>query len=505
MVSSIRLGGLVSGLDTETIVKDLMKARKAPLNKLFQKKQTEEWRRDQYREMNALLLDLKNKTFDMKMQGTYLKKAVSSDSEAVVSAKQKGTPSLSTYNVEITALSVPAKAASVKFTNSLADGSTAIGEAFDFKIGTTTINVTATDTINSVITKVNAVSSTTGVTASYLQDDKSITFTTTAAGASSAVSIGLVGADFGASNKLNLSVGTVNNTSETFTTESGFQLSSNVIQGTVKINGISYSVNSSAFTFDGVEFNMKSIGTTRVNVKPDENAVFNSIKGFVDKYNEIIDKINVKVSEAKYKDYKPLLDEEKESLSEKQIEQWEKKAKSGLLRQDALLSNALTEMRRALSTKVTAAGIDSNFDTLSEIGITTGVYSEKGKLNINETKLREAISVNGSKVMDLFTKASTSADAATKYNESGLAVRLYDQLNASMSKLTVKAGSSLSFVDNSTIGKDLKRIDTDISKWKTRLQDIEDRYWKQFTAMEMAMSKANSQSGWLANQFGGAR
>jgi flagellar hook-associated protein 2 len=501
MVSSTRLGGLVSGLDTTTIIKDLMKAQKAPLDKLLQKKQTEEWQRDQYREMNSLLLDLKNKSFDMKLQGTFQKKVVSSDSEAIVSAKQKGTPSLSSYNVEVIGLSVEPKAASVKFSNGLADGSTAIGEAFDFKIGTTTINVTATDTISSVITKVNAVSSTTGVSGSYLQDDKSITFTTNAGGASSAVSIGLVGANFGISNKLNLSAGTVDSTSETFSTDSGSQLSKNATTGTVKINSISYSVNSSTINFDGVEFNIKGMGTTKVNVKPDEDAVFNSIKGFVDKYNEIIDKVNLKVSETKYSDYKPLLDEEKAVLSETQIAQWEVKAKSGLLRQDPLITSALTDMRQALSTNVSGA-VDSNFDTLSEIGITSGSYLERGKLYIDETKLRDAISQNGSKVMDLFTKVSTSTNAATKFNESGLAERLYAQLNISMGKFTDKAGSSISLTDNSTIGKDLTRIATDITKWETRLQVLEDGYWKKFTAMETAMNKANSQSAWLTQQSG---
>lgn len=502
MVSSIRMAGLVSGLDTETMVKNLMNAQKAPLNKIFQKKQTEEWKRDQYREANSLLLDLKNKSFDMKLQSTYQKKVVSSDSEAIVSAKQKGTPSLSTYNVEVTGLAETAKAASVKFTNGLADGTTAIGEAFDFKIGTTTINVKATDTMSSVITKVNAVSSSTGVTASYLQDDKSITFTTTDSGASSALSIGLVGTDFGASNKLNLSPGTVNSTSENFTTDSGSQLSKNTTMGTVKINGISYSISSSTITFDGIEFNMKGIGTTKINVKPDTDAVFNSIKGFVDKYNEVISKINVEVSEKKFKDYKPLLDEEKAALSEKQIEQWDEKAKSGLLRQDSLLSSALTDLRRSLSTAISGADVDSKFNTLSGIGITTGSYLEKGKLYINETKLREAISQNGSQVMDLFTKTSTSTDATTKYSESGLAERLYGQLNTSMIKLTDKAGSTLSFVDNSTIGKDITKMDADIKKWGTRLKDIEDRYWKRFSAMEVAMNKANSQSSWLSKQSG---
>ncbi|NEW08838.1 flagellar filament capping protein FliD [Paenibacillus sp. SYP-B3998] len=498
MVNSIRMGGLVSGLDTEAMVKNLMKAQKAPLNKILQNKQTEEWRRDQFREMNTLLLDFKKTVFDMKLQGSYDKKAISSDNEMIVAAKQKGSPSLPAYNVEVTSLSTAAKAASVKFTNNLSDESTAIGETFDFKVGTTSINVTATDTISSVITKVNAASATTGVTASYLKSDKSITFTSTASGASSAVSINLVGADFGASNKLNLSVGTVNSTSETFATDSGSQLSKDAISGAVKINGISYAVGSSTFTFDGVEFTMKAVGTTNVSLKPDEDSVFKSIKGFVDKYNEVIGKIDVKVSEAKYKDYKPLLDEEKASLSEKQVEQWETKAKSGLLRRDSLLTNVLTQVRQALTANVTATGIDTKFDTLSEIGITTGSYQEKGKLYINDTKLREAISQNGTKVMDLFTKVSTATDVNTKFNESGLAQRLYSQLETSITKLTDKAGSALYLTDNSTIGKDLKRMNTDISKWNTRLKDMEDGYWKKFAAMESAMNKANSQSSWLA-------
>ncbi|MEV5029659.1 flagellar filament capping protein FliD [Paenibacillus sp. LPE1-1-1.1] len=502
MINSIRMGGLVSGLDTDSIVKNLMKAESAPLNKLLQKKQTEEWKRDQFREMNSLLLDLKNKTFDMRLQGTYQKKVLASDDDKIVSAKQKGSPSSSTYNVKVTDLPEAAKAASVKFTTTgLTDGAAVIGEAFDFKIGATTINVTATDTISSVIAKVNSSSSTTGVTASYLQDDKSITFTTTTSGASAAISISNTGG-FGAGNKLGLSTGTVDSsaTITDFSTNKGFQSSKDATPGNIEINGIAYQVNSSSFTFDGVEFSIKTAGTTQVNLKPDEDAIFKSIKEYVDKYNEITDKINKKITEASYKDYKPLLTEEKESLSEKQIEQWEEKAKSGLLRQDSLLSNVLTQMRQSLSTNVQGTGISAKNDNLSDIGITTGTYAEKGKLYINEAKLREAISNDGSGVMELFTKTSSSTDASTKFNESGLAQRMYDQLNSTMSKLTDKAGSSASLIDNSTIGKGLSRLNTDISKWGTRLESIENRYWSKFTAMETAMSKASSQSSWLAAQ-----
>ncbi|OBZ09938.1 flagellar filament capping protein FliD [Bacillus sp. FJAT-26390] len=503
MINSIRMSGLASGLDTDTLVKNLMKAEKAPLNKLLQKKQTEEWKRDQFREMNSLLLDLKNKTFDMKLQGTYQKKVLASGNDNLVAVKQKGVPSTSNYEVKVTDLAEAAKAASVKFTASgLADGTAEIGEAFDFKIGATTISVAATDNINSIIAKVNSNSSVTGVTASYLQDDKSITFTTTTSGASAAISITNTGG-FGTSNKLGLSTGTVNNsaTITDFATNKGFQSSKDAKPGNVQINGIAYQVNSSTFTFDGVEFNIKAVGTTQVSLKPDEDAIFKSIKEYVDKYNEITNKINTKITEATYRDFKPLLAEEKESLSEKQIEQWEDKAKSGLLRQDSLLSNVLSEMRLSLSSNLQGSGIDSKYDNLSDIGITSGSYSEKGKLYINETKLREAISKDGNAIMDLFTKTGTSTDPATKYNESGVAQRLYDQINSTMGKLTEKAGSIASLVDNSTIGKGLSRLNTDINKWSTRLVDIEDRYWKRFTAMETAMSKANSQSGWLSQQF----
>ena len=35
------------------------------------------------------------------------------------------------------------------------------------------------------------------------------------------------------------------------------------------------------------------------------------------------------------------------------------------------------------------------------------------------------------------------------------------------------------------------------------LISVENRYWKQFTAMEKAIQQMNAQSAWLAQQFGG--
>jgi flagellar hook-associated protein 2 len=507
MINSIRMSGLVSGLDTDSIVKNLMKAESAKLNKLLQKKQTEEWKRDQYREMNSLLLDLRNATSNMRLQSTYMKKSLASDNDSIVTATQKGIPNSDIYNVTVSTLPKAAQTASVKFNadSSVTDNNTALGEEYNLTINDLKVEIKATDTLNDIISKVNAKTAETGVVANLVQEQgqKSITFTTKAAGEDSKIDIKVKTAtedeadavDY-VSSKLGLASVTIDK--DTISSSFSYQKPSNGEAGSATINGITYAISGSSFTFDGVEFNIKSTGTTQIKLKADEDAIFNSIKSYVEKYNEVIGKINTKLSETIYRDYKPLLDEEKESLSEKQIDLWESKAKSGLLKQDPILSGILSQMRTSLSSQLKGTGINDKVDTLSEIGITTGYYSDQGKLQIDETKLRKAIAENGSDVMALFTKTSTATDPTVKQSESGLAQRLYTQLTTVMSKLTEKAGSSASLTDNSTIGLGLTRLSKEISSWEYRLEKIEDRYWKKFTAMETAMSRANSQSSWLS-------
>lgn len=604
MVNSIRFSGIASGMDTDSMVKELMKAQRAPLNKLLQKKQLDEWKRDSYREMNTLLLNLRNLTSDMRLQGTYLKKTVVSENEQVLAAKNTTTPQQSAYSVQVNKLAVAGTPSSVKFTNNIADENTKLNSAFNLTVGTGTVSVTADDTIASVVKKVNALSSTTGVTVAYMSGDKSLTFTSTTSGAAGAITVSTDNANnplgianlSKTGNAVSLPINTAtNNTLQfeiggvpktitltsgitydgsgpgknlsdlakeiqskidadvdlknadlkinaygnklTFTGDQAIKLTggnllaaigfsntdvlatgsiqngTDVQMGEVVINGTTMAISSNTFTYDGVEYTAKQVTATpiMVNVKPDENAIFDKIKGFVDEYNKLIDTLNKKVEEPKYRDYKPLLDEEREAMTEKQIELWEEKAKSGVLNRDSYLTKILSDMRRSLYTPVKAAGIDTKFDTLSEIGIKAGdtsnpfAYAEKGKLYIDEEKLRTAIRENGTNVMDLFTKNPTSTTDPAKFNESGLAQRLYTQLGDVMDQITDVAGN-VGMADTSeyfSMGKSMRSLNNDISRWEDRLQQIEERYWKKFTAMEQAISSANSQSSWLTQQLGG--
>lgn len=263
------------------------------------------------------------------------------------------------------------------------------------------------------------------------------------------------------------------------------------------INGLETSRQSNTFSMNGVTFTLKKTTDTPVtiNVNNDNDALFENIKNFVDKYNELVEKIEKKLSEPKYKDYLPLTDDEKEELSETQQEKWENMAKSGILRNDSILSGLITQMRTAIYSAVNQDDLDSAMKSLSAIGITTTADFTTAKLEINESKLKAAIEKDPNSIELLFN--GTGATDGQK----GVIQRLYDKVNATMDQLKERAGNSYSVNNQFTIGRQLDDLDDRIERFEDRLADLETRYYSQFTAMEQAIQKANSQAAYLAQFF----
>jgi flagellar hook-associated protein 2 len=271
------------------------------------------------------------------------------------------------------------------------------------------------------------------------------------------------------------------------------------------INGLDTTRKTNSFTINGVTLNIQSKSDTPVSVTVSQNVndVFDQIKGFVDLYNETIADINTKVAEKRDRDYQPLVQEEKDEMSDKEVELWESKAKAGLLNGDSILKSVTSSMRRSLYDKVDGAS-DTKLDQLSEIGITTSVlYQENGKLEINEAKLKDAIANNSDKVIELFTKASTATDSAQKYRESGIMTRLYTNITNSIDNITEKAGqeNSFSLYDKSILGKQISNLSLDISDFEDKLADKETAYYNRFAALESYMTNMNTQSSWLSQQM----
>lgn len=281
-------------------------------------------------------------------------------------------------------------------------------------------------------------------------------------------------------------------------------------QAVVWYNGAKASYDTNSFSVNGLNVTVKKVTTDPVdiNVSGDTDAIYNSIKNYVDKYNELIDAINTKTTEKRYRDFSPLTDDQRKDMKDDQITTWESKAKSGMLRSDDILNQALQSFRSAFANPV--SGLPSgNAKSLADIGISnsvissgfiSGSYLDNGKIYIDDTKLKKAIAEKPDQVMALFVtddkiKDSTSGD--------GIATRLNTLASSIIGKITTKAGASTSVDSSFTLGKTTKDLNKRIDDWTTKLDALQTRYYSQFTAMEKYMNQMQAQSAQLTQQMGG--
>lgn len=505
----MRIGGLASGMDIDTLVGDLMKAERIPLDKLAQKKTMLEWQRDDYRSMNKLLEELDRAIFDgIALQGTFNKKMVTSTNPNAVSATASGSASNITSTITVKELATARNWVSgtiydsgvnAKATDTLKDVNALFGvdpitlkinvkkpgsSSFEAVAKEITIDPTK-DTLESVAKKFSE--SGLEMSAFYDESTGSFVISNNLTGSGSILSLEDTDTvDF--FNKIGFTSNVTANG-----TELGAVNTDNGTNAKFDLNGLTNIVRSSNnFTISGVSYSLKALGTATINSATDTDGVVDSIKQFVDKYNETIEAINKKTAETRYRDFPPLTDAQRKDLSDKEAELWDEKAKSGMLRGDSILSSGLNTLRQNMYATVTTG--DTDYNQLSEIGITTtNNYLDKGKLKIDETELRKALADNPDAVMKLFTA------------DDGIAKNLRKTIDATIDKIELKAGNALRTNAQFTLGRELTDVDKRISAFEDRLVQVEDRYWRQFSAMEQAIQRSNQQSMYLMQQFGGGQ
>jgi len=557
---TLRIGGLASGLDVDSIIEQLMQVEQIKVDRLKQERQLIEWRKEAYREITNLLRAFQDEFFNVLKTDTYMLSSnryrtfsVTSSAESYITATANASAMEGTYTItkiESLATSTIVKSNEWTFADGKSLDSTleALGlvneeEEAKFSInGVTFLIKTPSEvpsegeglppdtvvidpiktTMRQLMNIINT-NSKAGVNLFYSSIEKRFILQTKATGETS-TSILMDGND----NPL---------VEGSFLKSIGFlDDSGSWAAGVDKIKGTDAKVYfkeiggsgeilvqnaANTFTIDGVTYTLKN--TTPEGAEPititvtqDVDKAYDAIKNFVDKYNELIDKINGKLNEERFRDYAPLTDAQRKEMSEKEIELWEQKAKSGLLRSDSILQNIVYGMRRALSDAVADIGI-----SLSSIGITTGLYSERGKLHINEDKLKEALRNDPEQVMQLFMKKSSidyspdldSTSRTQRYNESGLMYRIYDILMDNIRTTRNKDGKKGILLEKAGIvgditefqnlmDEELKRLDKRIDAAVEAMISKENKYWAQFTALEKAIQRMNMQSMWLMQQMG---
>lgn len=346
-----------------------------------------------------------------------------------------------------------------------------------------------------------------GVTASYSETSNKFVLTSKDTGTGSKIEIGkdgLAGELFGEANAHGtdavISV-TVNGETKELTRPSN----------EIDIDGLKVTV-SGKFGYDEKTGQLSTDPAEKVTFtsKPDTDKMFDAIKTMVEDYNKIVESVYKEMTTKPNRDYQPLTDEQREEMSEEQIEKWEEKAKEGLLFADTQL-RSLHDSLRFIFNPGGEAGAK-----LREMGIEpSSNYKDGGKIKLDESKLKAALENDPEGVKNAFS-ALPSDDAQGGIMDSASKGGVMTQLkgvvdrfaSTSITKpgiLVARAGSPSS--PNSMLKNALKTemdsIDKVLKNLDVKLKKEIDRYNSQFTQLEMLISQMNAQSGQLAGLMGG--
>lgn len=268
-----------------------------------------------------------------------------------------------------------------------------------------------------------------------------------------------------------------------------------------EINGAEYTSTKNEITVNGMTVTaLSETGNEELSITIGNNTqgLYDKIKDIIKEYNTLINEMTSLYNADSSKGYEPLTNEEKDAMSDTDVENWEKKIKGSLLRRDDTLDSLLNSMS---STMLKSYSINGKNYSLSSFGIhTLGVlYSNDNEENAFHIDGNEEDALTSGNADKLMQALNTDPDAVVEFMKQ-LTSGLYDSINKKMGASTL---SSFNVVYND---KEMAREYSDytetIKKWEDKLADIEDSYYKKFAAMETALAKLQSQQNQFANMLG---
>ena len=269
----------------------------------------------------------------------------------------------------------------------------------------------------------------------------------------------------------------------------------------IELNGAVFTGTGNEITVNGLTINAMSVTdpgeTISISVTNDSQGMYDKIKGFIKEYNELINEMTSLFNADSAKGYEPLTKDEKEAMTDKEIEEWEKKIKGSILRRDESVNQMMSAMKNAMFKTYTVNGKTYSLSSfgISTLGILNSTKNQENAFHIDGDS--EDTEVSG-KTDKLLAALQDDPDAVADFMMQ-LATGLYDAIG---SKMSSSALSSFGVVYND---KEMAREYSDytktISKWEEKLKDIEESYYKKFAAMESALAKLQSQQSSLANLF----
>ncbi|MDR0294057.1 MAG: flagellar filament capping protein FliD [Oscillospiraceae bacterium] len=498
VTNTTRITSLFSGMDTDALVKAMTMNQQSKVDSLNAKMKQAEWKKETLTDFNNKVRVFRD-TYgsvlgeqNLMTKGAFVSFGVSMPENSGVSISALASAKAGGYSVRVDQIATASAMKGAKLTGRITGlteaeiNSTAVGALtalqggavssgpIEFSINGESFSFSSSDSLKKIMDTVNK--SAAGVTMSYSQTSDRITIVSNT-----------MGAYDGSAENANKTI--------TFTDGSGFLNNLGLTEVTNGQDAIVYfngetearSLDTNSITLDGVQFTFlrPTAGNVDYTLTADYKPAADRIKGFVEAYNTLIKELFTAYNQKPSRDYKPLTDDQRDALSEKEIEDWEKKAREGLLYRDNTLGKLVDGMRTLLTKTFGGSG------NLASIGMTTGRYmiGEPAQIELDEEKLLKALQADPERVFSLMS--------GTEKDVSG-GGGLMTQLNKLMDDYVGAIKS-----------RDLQNLNTNIGDYTKRIKEQEDklyamseRYYLQYAKLEVALGQMQSQQSSMASLFG---
>ncbi len=246
------------------------------------------------------------------------------------------------------------------------------------------------------------------------------------------------------------------------------------VAGSSSSNDVSNAIAGVRLTLRGVTTVSGPITVTVGAPSVDTDAVRTKLQAFVDVYNSTVDAIRARLDERSVPNPQTAADQQ-----------------AGMLNGDTTLTGILSQMRQAIYTPI--RGLPAGMSSLADLGVSTGSASSTisrdalaGKLEIDDTKLSDALANNASAVRDLLAGPSNAGGWTRAFE-----------------RIVHNADTTGGTLDAQITGADseLKRLQQAMADMDDRLALKETTLRAQFTAMETALQQSKTQGDWLSGQL----
>ncbi len=477
---SITFSGLATGLDTDSIVTDIMALERAPIDRLTAKKNSETERLKAYAQFKTKLDSLKTAVGDMSVTSQVRSTSASLSSEDSFTATTT-SGAVGSYKVSVAQLAQVQKT----ITRGFSSNSSALLGTGSISVNGTEIAVTDdNNSLLGLVQSINKLSTTTGVQASIINDgstDAPYHLVFTGKDATTTFTIDESNLSLAAPGDIDFETSNVQEAQKAVAIIDGITVVSNTNTISGAISGVTLNLtsvdatSSSGIAEDGVdpwEWDTPPVyQSTTMDIKGDTEAVKEKVTAFVTAYNEAMEWILSGYLE--FGGSSEVVAAEDGSTEEAEL--------GSVLRGDATINSMKRQLQGVLSSAVENSG---KYRILSEIGITTNT---NGTLKQDNTKLDAALADNFDDMVSLLSGDDETAGVMKNFNS-----LLLNLTSSSTGMYAVKKNGYDSAV---------KRFDSQLELMEIRMTKREAILRSQFSVMEALVSSLNAQGDFLTQQM----